>query len=379
MIGHLFIPAIDSNANRAASVSRKSVTQLLKEEMGFKGITFTDALEMKGIANAFPDGASSVESLIAGNDMLCLPGDVEKTISKVKGAIAEGVLSWSQIDEHVRKLLLAKYQTGLAKWKPVSIEGLAIRLNEKTDALKKEIAEKAITLAKLDDKTAFPLPAGRTAAGIQQTIEGLDNPTQSFGNYALLEIGKNRNTVFAAAIRKNYNADVFMFDNSKSSAAADSLLEQLKGYDKIIIALHELPRFPANNFGISNEVVRLVNTINASTPSALFIFGNPYATKSFCDVKNIMVCYEDDAIVQEKSRIQSALNDTMRELGNTKSALEAREKEVKEMNSKISELEKLVPPAPKVVKKVTVKTEEKPVEISATETNKVRVEAGGTF
>lgn len=87
----------------------------------------------------------------------------------------------------------------------------------------------------------------------------------------------------------------------------------------------------------------------------------------------------NDSIVQEKARIQSALNDTMRELGTTKNVLEAREKEVEEMKSKISELEKLVPPAPKVVKKVTVKTEEKPVEISATETNKVRVEAGGTF
>ena len=88
----------------------------------------------------------------------------------------------------------------------------------------------------------------------------------------------------------------------------------------------------------------------------------------------------NEAIVQEKTRIQSALNETMRELGTTKSALEAREKEIKEMNSRIFELEKLVPPAPKVVKKVTVKAiEEKPVEISATETNKVRVEAGGTF
>ena len=88
----------------------------------------------------------------------------------------------------------------------------------------------------------------------------------------------------------------------------------------------------------------------------------------------------NDSIVQEKARIQSALNDTMRELGTTKNVLEAREKEIKEMKSKISELEKLVPPAPKVVKKVTVKAiEEKPVEISATETNKVRVEAGGTF
>ena len=94
----------------------------------------------------------------------------------------------------------------------------------------------------------------------------------------------------------------------------------------------------------------------------------------------------NDAIVQEKSRIQSALNDTMRELGATKNSLDSitqqlnlKNKEVEEMKSRISELEKLVPPAPKVVKKITVKTEEKPVEISATETKKEEVEVGGTF
>ena len=88
----------------------------------------------------------------------------------------------------------------------------------------------------------------------------------------------------------------------------------------------------------------------------------------------------NDAIVQEKTRIQSALNDTMRELGTTKSALEAREKEIQQMSSRILELEKLIPSASKVIKKVTVKSiEEKPVEISATETNNIRVEAGGTF
>jgi len=94
----------------------------------------------------------------------------------------------------------------------------------------------------------------------------------------------------------------------------------------------------------------------------------------------------NDAIVQEKSRIQSALNDTMRELGATKNSLDSitqelnlKNKEVVEMKSRISELEKLVPPAPKVVKKITVKTEEKPVEISATETEKIKVEVGGTF
>jgi chromosome segregation ATPase len=94
----------------------------------------------------------------------------------------------------------------------------------------------------------------------------------------------------------------------------------------------------------------------------------------------------NDAIVQEKTRIQSALNDTMRELGVTKNSLDSitqqlnlKNIEVEEMKSRISELEKLIPPAPKVVKKITVKTEEKPVEISATETEKIKVEVGGTF
>ena len=84
----------------------------------------------------------------------------------------------------------------------------------------------------------------------------------------------------------------------------------------------------------------------------------------------------NEAIVQEKTRIQSALNDAMQELGKAKNALEAKEKEAEEMKSKISELQKF---APKVIKKTVKSIEEKPVEISATETNKVRVEAGGTF
>jgi len=87
----------------------------------------------------------------------------------------------------------------------------------------------------------------------------------------------------------------------------------------------------------------------------------------------------NDSIVQEKSRIQSALNDTMRELGITKNLLNLKSKEVEEMKSRIFELENLIPSTSKVVKKVTAKTEEKPVEISATETNKLKVEVGGTF
>lgn len=88
----------------------------------------------------------------------------------------------------------------------------------------------------------------------------------------------------------------------------------------------------------------------------------------------------NDAIVQEKTRIQSALNDTMRELGTAKSALERSQEEVVELKSRVAELEKLIPPAPKVTKKTTVKTEDKkPDDSASTDLFKIKVDDGSSF
>ena len=77
MIAHLSIPSIDNTKNVATSISKNSVTDLLRNKMGYQGLTFTDALEMKGVAKYFPGGTIAVEALIAGNDMLCLPASVK--------------------------------------------------------------------------------------------------------------------------------------------------------------------------------------------------------------------------------------------------------------------------------------------------------------
>src|SRR6202007_3062409 len=87
MIAHLYIPAIDPTPNQATSLSKKNVTDLLRNELGYSGLTFTDALEMQGVAKYSPAGEAAVQSLIAGNDMLCLPGDVPLSIEKIKAAI----------------------------------------------------------------------------------------------------------------------------------------------------------------------------------------------------------------------------------------------------------------------------------------------------
>src|SRR5450755_3474020 len=130
MIGHLFVRAIDAREHRATSISSNTVTTLLRKQMQFKGLSFTDALEMKGLSKYFPDGDASVESLIAGNDMLCLPGDVELSMGKIFKAIKEKKLKWKDLNARVKKVLTAKYQLGLSNWQPIDTAHLVEDLNK---------------------------------------------------------------------------------------------------------------------------------------------------------------------------------------------------------------------------------------------------------
>jgi beta-glucosidase-like glycosyl hydrolase len=90
--------------------------------------------------------------------MLCLPGDVPAAITKIKAAIKKKKLSWADIDSRVKRILLAKYQYGLAQLKTVDTYNLVKDLNAGVPALTKEIAENAITVARNDEQLVFPLP-----------------------------------------------------------------------------------------------------------------------------------------------------------------------------------------------------------------------------
>jgi beta-N-acetylhexosaminidase len=129
MVAHLSIPAIDTTANLPTSLSPKTINGLLREELGYKGISFTDALEMQGVAKFFPKGAASAQSLIAGNDLLCLPGDIPGSIAAIKQAIDSGKLSWDIIDQKVKKVLLVKYHLGLNQKSVIDTNHLVADLN----------------------------------------------------------------------------------------------------------------------------------------------------------------------------------------------------------------------------------------------------------
>lgn len=279
MNAHLFIPAIDSTTNQATSLSIKNVNNLLKQELAFTGLTFTDALEMKGITKYFPAGEAAVQSLIAGNDMLCLPADVAISIEKIKEAIRQGRISETAINQKLKKVLLSKYHLGLKAVTPIVLDNIINDLNENTNNIKQQICQQAITVLKLNNNKLLPLPSKK--------------------KIIYLGVGINQSNTFATALQKKYHTTILTLDY-KDSSSINTLLKKFQHTNKtIVIGLHNYSRKPANNFGLSKQAVTLIQSLQHNNNAILFAFGNPYAIKNFCEFKNVVACYEDDSIMQQ--------------------------------------------------------------------------------
>jgi beta-N-acetylhexosaminidase len=284
MIAHLSIPVIDSGIHRPTSISKNNVTSLLRNQIGYQGLTFTDGLEMKGVTKYFPNGDASVQSLIAGNDVLLLPENIPQAIEKIKIAIGNNTLSWADIEMHCKKVLLAKYQYGLAHLQPINTENLTRDLNSKVSDMRKLIAENALTVLTKTDSIFFPMPA--PASKVKNEV-------------VYVSVGMAVDNAFAKRMRADYNADVFYFNYKQGAGRILSTVELIKKrYKKIIIGIHAYSRVPANNFGISKAAVDLITQLQQQTNAITFVFGNPYAIKNFCTSQNLVACYEDDSIIQ---------------------------------------------------------------------------------
>lgn len=280
MSAHLYIPSIDTTANQATSLSYKNVTALLKNDLQFKGLTFTDALEMKGVSKFYPAGEASVQSLIAGNDLLCLPDDIPGSIKKIRKAIRRGKLSKKDIKARVKKVLLAKYNLGLNQINPIKTDGLVDDLNANTNEIRKAISENAITLVKLSDTGLIPLTTKKIA---------------------FLGVGIDSANAFSKRLQNDFGASIFNFDYKKDSAAANSMFASLNNkFDVVVIALNNFSRRPANDFGISKAAFYLINQIQSQLTTITLVFGNPYAIKNIAPTaNNLIACYENDDITQQ--------------------------------------------------------------------------------
>lgn len=280
MVAHLSVPSIDAGEHRASSISKNTVTGVLRDDIGFTGLTFTDALEMKGVAKYFPGGVISVEALIAGNDMLCLPEDVGNAIDAIKKAIDGNKLSWAAIDEKVRKVLKAKYQLGLNQLKPIETTNLLRDLNAKTDAIGLKVAKETITVLK-------------------QASGNVLVPLKKNNKIAYIAIGDSDINSFGRALSDTYKTDSYLFSWKDGDDKADEIFEKVMDkYDAVVIGIHNFSNRPANNYGITNSSLSLWRRLNKAN-SVTLVFGNVLASSNFCKANTLIACYQDDNVTRK--------------------------------------------------------------------------------
>ncbi|MHC2991612.1 glycosyl hydrolase, partial [Pontibacter sp. HJ8] len=283
MVAHLYLPKIDSTRNQAATLSKPLVTGLLKEKMQYKGLVFTDALNMKGVSSYYKPGEVDLRALMAGNDVLLFPEDVPVAVRKIKEAIAAKKIKSEEIDQRVRKILHAKYWAGLNKYKPVSLTNLQEEIDRPlSNLVQEQLYENAVTMVR--------------NKGNLVPFRNLDTL-----RIASVAIGVGSNNAFQQTM-DNY-APVSNFtirDRFAPDSAFTKLITKLQDHNVVVVSLHGLNNTPFKDFGIGVGTRAFIKYLQERTNKKVIVavMGNPYSLKYFDRSNWLVAGYEDNQISQ---------------------------------------------------------------------------------
>ncbi|MCH7413091.1 serine hydrolase [Belliella sp. R4-6] len=264
MVAHMNIPAYDATHNLASTLSKPIVTDLLKNDLKYEGLVFTDALNMQGVAKFYEPGEVDMKALLAGNDMLLNTMNVERTIFEIKKAIDRNEITIEEIENRVKKVLQAKYWLGLDKYEPVDLENLYEDLNNpKAQMLNKKLTEASITLLRNQDDIV--------------PIKNLEKH-----KIAALAIGTDEETIFQKSLVRFGEVDRFFISHNASIEEFQTLMEQLEDYTLVIAGVHKLQmRAGASRFGVTSETKFFLKKLIAQKPTIVSVFGNVYSLAEF--------------------------------------------------------------------------------------------------
>ncbi|OEK02412.1 glycosyl hydrolase [Roseivirga sp. 4D4] len=272
MVAHLQVPAYDDRENMPTTLSDKVVTDLLKKELEFDGLVFTDAMNMQGVAKYYDPGEADVKALQAGNDIILFPLDVPKAIKQVKKALKKDRLDQASIDKRVKKVLRAKYWFGLDKPRMINTTNLTKRINnDYARLLNRILYQKAITV--VDNK--------------DQLLPIIDLADRSFKSISL---GEGDPSEFRRMLDKYAKFDHLVNDSLN--------IESLGQNDLLVVSYHGITNSPKNQHGVKDEDIALIKSLQERTNVIVVAFGNAYSLQYFNGVKNIICTYEDNTITQ---------------------------------------------------------------------------------
>ena len=275
MVGHLNVPALDPSGT-PSSISKKIVTELLREKLGFQGIICTDALNMHGVAteSGLDKKDIPLAAYKAGADILLMPEDVENSITVIENAVKSGEITMASLDERVKKMLALKSRLGLLDkgYSPiVEMDGLEQRvIVDENLKLMQQLAKNSMTVLFNDNSNGNGIPVS------------LEGKKVAYVGYKKPELGRE----FAKMALRYGNIDTVILNNDASLAALRDARNKLREHDLIIFGFNETDQRPHKGYAINPEDVSFITQWAAQQPMIAVYLGSPYALTRIPDYRN---------------------------------------------------------------------------------------------
>jgi beta-N-acetylhexosaminidase len=316
MTAHVTVSALDPDPNHTATTSVAVVTKLLRNELGFKGIVMTDALDMAGLRRRYPPhaGRAAVDALKAGNDVLTIPVDLGASFRAVVEAVRSGEVSEARLDSSVLKILRAKASVGLQKTRFVDVAAIGTVVGRPENvAVGQQISDNAVTLVR-DNGKLLPLRPRPTE---RRLAEQRASAPHTLLVIVLRDHGRtDEGYVLEHQIRLRVpDAKIVYVDPLLPPRISDDLIPAAERARAVVVAVYQIPsaaRAVKTAHGLKNSLTlpdasrTLLGKIlaRAGAKTAVLAMGNPYLAADFTSVQNY-ICAFSDATVSEISAVRA--------------------------------------------------------------------------
>lgn len=278
MVAHMEVPSLEKEPKMPSTLSKNIISKLLKKKLKFEGLVITDAMDMKGVVDFNKNQSADVGALLAGNDVLLMPDDLDESTKSIKKAINDGIITEKRLKYSVKKILMAKYKAGLYKKNKIDLENIVEDMNSNIDKLLfEEITEKSITLIK-NDNDILPIKDIST-------------------KIAFLEMGDSDSDEFFKILNHYTKVDKIEYDSKAE------LLTTLKPYQTVVVGFHKSTKSPFDPYKFNQSEIETLELLSKNKNVILNVFAKPYALMDLdmTNISSILVSYQNNVIAQNKS------------------------------------------------------------------------------
>ncbi len=288
MTSHIELPGLEPDPARPATLSQRIVTDLLREEMGFDGLIYTDSMRMRGVTDLVSASEAAVGAVDAGHDVVVHSPDDAAAFDGLKQAVERGQISQARLDASVRRILAAKARLGLHRTRAVSLDTVPLVVGTRPHrAVAAEVSRRGMTLIK-DERNDVPLRVPRTASILYLSV--LDYPS-GWGN------GAPSRTFLPELEQRWPNVTAVEVSDRTSQAELELLRASIDHYDAVVASVFVRTASFSGRMDLADGLVALLQAVAGrgqaqGQPFVAVFFGNPYAATFLTDLPAMLLTYD---------------------------------------------------------------------------------------